>query len=380
MAASRAFSSGTMRREIFLPRASMAMGRAPRTPRTPPSSDNSPTNRQSGTSFLLRPPYAPRIPSAIGKSKPEPSLRMSAGAKLMVMWVKGDVIPTIFQSGSHTVAAFPNRRVWQTYGVEMIFIGLDGTGKMAPSEEQLDQLSQVIARSQRSFKELIDSFDDIAFAFSLDGTLRTVNRSVTQLLGVPYSAIVGCKLDEFIEEPSRTDLEQGLPRFIERRRWSGIVQVRLKKRSRSLFFDCVLNAIVKGDEVVGVSTLARDVTEEREKERRFTELFETLQEGVYFSRPEGKLLDVNPALVSMLGYSSKEELLAVEPSGLNLNPDEDPVLGRGVDDRGGTRTREITLRRKDATPVIFQDASRAVWDGSGNIIRYQGTLVDVTEK
>jgi len=105
-----------------------------------------------------------------------------------------------------------------------------------------------------------------------------------------------------------------------------------------------------------------------------------LQEGVYFSRPEGKLLDVNPALVSMLGYSSKEELLAVEPSGLNLNPDEDPVLGRGVDDRGGTRTREITLRRKDATPVIFQDASRAVWDGSGNIIRYQGTLVDVTEK
>ena len=38
---------------------------------------------------------------------------------------QGDVIPTIFQSGSHTVAAFPNRRVWQTYGVEMIFIGLD---------------------------------------------------------------------------------------------------------------------------------------------------------------------------------------------------------------------------------------------------------------
>ena len=45
-----------------------------------------------------------------------------------------------------------------------------------PSEEQLDQLSQVILRSQRSFKELIDSIDDIAFAVSLDGTLRTVNR------------------------------------------------------------------------------------------------------------------------------------------------------------------------------------------------------------
>src|SRR5208282_2825961 len=60
MAASLALSSGTIRREIFLLRASIAMGSAPRTPRTPPSSDNSPTKRQSGTSFLLSPPYAPR--------------------------------------------------------------------------------------------------------------------------------------------------------------------------------------------------------------------------------------------------------------------------------------------------------------------------------
>ena len=72
--------------------------------------------------------------------------------------------------------------------------------------------------------------------------------------------------------------------------------MQFKNSTRVLYFDCVLNAIVKGDEVVGISLLARDVTEEREKERRFTELFETLQEGVYFSTPEGKLLDVNPAL------------------------------------------------------------------------------------
>ena len=277
-------------------------------------------------------------------------------------------------------AAYAYGRRREVGELKSLLQNLQERAGVTPSEEQLDHLSQLILRSQRSFKELIDSFDDIAFAISLDGTLRTVNRRVSDLLGTPFTEIVGRKIDEFIEEPQRDEADKGLSRFIETRRWSGVVRVRVKGNSRALYFDCVLNAIVKGDEVVGASTLARDVTEEREKERRFTELFETLQEGVYFSRPEGKLLDVNPALVSMLGYSSKEELLAVEPSGLNLNPDEDPVLGRGVDDRGGTRTREITLRRKDATPVIFQDASRAVWDGSGNIIRYQGTLVDVTEK
>jgi PAS domain S-box-containing protein len=104
-----------------------------------------------------------------------------------------------------------------------------------------------------------------------------------------------------------------------------------------------------------------------------------LQEGVYFSTPEGKLLDANPALVGLLGYLEKKDLLSVGPEALNLDGGP-PVLGRAVDDRGGVRTREIKLRRKDGTAAVFLDSSRAVWDASGNIIRYQGTLVDITEK
>jgi PAS domain S-box-containing protein len=251
---------------------------------------------------------------------------------------------------------------------------------VAPSDQQLDQLSQVIQRSQRSFKELIDSFDDVAFACSLDGTLRTVNRRVTQMLGVAYQEIVGHKIDDFVQEPLRRDVETGLGRFLEKRRWSGLVRVQLKSSTRALYFDCVLNAIVKGDEVVGISTLARDVTEEREKERRFTELFETLQEGVYFSTPEGRLLDANPALIQMLGCNSRDELLALDPIALNVDMVQGAVLGRNPDDRGSERSRELTLRRKDGTTGIFLDRSRAVWDGTGKIIRYQGTLVDVTER
>jgi len=249
----------------------------------------------------------------------------------------------------------------------------------APSEEQLDQLNQVILRSQRNFKELIDSLDDPACALSLDGTLRTVNKRVTELTGLSYSELVGHKIYDFVEEPARELLKSGLGRFLEKRRWAGTAKIRLKSNPRPLYFDCVVNGIVKGDEVVGASILGRDVTEQREKELRFTELFETLQEGVYFSTPDGHLLDANPALVNLLGYAEKTELLAVEPSALNFEPGP-PALGRAVDDRGGLRTREVKLRRKDGTAAVFLDSSRAVWDTSGNIIRYQGTLVDITEK
>ena len=249
----------------------------------------------------------------------------------------------------------------------------------APSEEQLDQLSQVIMRSQRNFRELIDSFDDPACAVSLDGTIRTVNKRVTEVTGLPYAELVGRKIYDLVDEPIQQEVERGLGHFLDKKRWAGTVRIRLKNSSRPLYFECALNAIVKGDEVMGVSMLGRDVTQQREKELRFTELFETLQEGVYFSSPDGQLLDANPALVSMLGYAEKRDLMAVEPASLNFDVGQ-PVLGRAIDDRGGVRTREVKLRRKDGSAAVFLDSSRAVWDTSGNIVRYQGTLVDITER
>ena len=278
------------------------------------------------------------------------------------------------------LAVYAYGRRKEVVELKMLLQGLQEHVGAAPSEAQLDQLNDMIARSQRSFKELIDSFEDAACAVSLDGTLRTVNKSVAELVGLPFTEIVGQKFFEFLEEPSRGSLEAGLSRFLEKRHWTGTVRVRLKNNSRPLYFDCVLNAIVKGGEVVGVSVLGRDVTGQHEKELRFTELFETLQEGAYFSTPEGRLLDANPALVSILGYATKDELLGLDPSQLNVDPAEPPMLGRAPDDRGGVRAREITLRKKDGTAAVFLESSRAVWDASGKLIRYQGTLVDVTER
>src|SRR4249920_2029618 len=85
--------------------------------------------------------------------------------------------------------------------------GLQDHVGAAPSEEQLDQLSQVIMRSQRNFKELIDSLDDPACAVSLDGTLRTVNRRVAELTGLTYSQLVGSKVYDLLEEPLRDEIE-----------------------------------------------------------------------------------------------------------------------------------------------------------------------------
>jgi PAS domain S-box-containing protein len=276
-------------------------------------------------------------------------------------------------------AAYAFGRKREVSELQQILKGFQNQAGATPSEEQLDQLGQLIMRSQRNFKELIDSLDDVALAISLDGTLRTVNRRTTEILGVPYAQLVNHKLQDFLGAPLHTETSGTLARFLEKRTWSGVVEVHLKNGTRRLYYDCVVNAIVKGGDVTGASVLARDITGHREKEQRFTQLFESLQEGVYISNPEGRLLEVNPALVSILGYASKEDLLNLPPEQLGVEAGGDPVLGRGGSQSGRIRTREVQLRRRDGGIAVCVDTSSGVME-EGRVVRYQGTLVDVTEK
>ena len=247
-----------------------------------------------------------------------------------------------------------------------------------PSAEQLERLAEVIANSRQGYRDLIDSLDHLIFTISLDGEIRTVNQRITQVFGFSYSELVGHQMDEFFDEPRMEQLKDSISWFVERRHWTGTVRACLKKTGAVLYFDCVLQAIVKNGKVVGASGLARDITAQRESETRFTELFETLQEGVYFCDREGTLLDVNPAMVRLLGYSHRNELVGTTIANLYFDKPMDPFPAREQPSLSTPLTREITLRRKDGTPIICIDNSNAIGDAFGRMVRHQGTLVDIT--
>ncbi len=131
----------------------------------------------------------------------------------------------------------------------------------------------------------------------------------------------------------------------------------------------------------GTIHVIRDVTEHRAAEERYRLFFERVQEGGFVSTPEGKLLDCNQALVRMLGYSSREELLAVDITrDLYLSAQQRTEGLRHIEDRDYIRNFEVTLRRKDGTPVHVLESSFGIRDSSGAIAYYQGFLLDVTEK
>ena len=119
----------------------------------------------------------------------------------------------------------------------------------------------------------------------------------------------------------------------------------------------------------------------RRSERRYRALFDNVPAGIYRVSPEGKLLAANAAMVTMLGYSSAEELLTknVKRHGL-LDPEARERFERALQRTGGVRGYETAWTCKDGTALYVRENANAVVDSDGTVKYYEGTIEDITEQ
>ncbi len=248
------------------------------------------------------------------------------------------------------------------------------------SDGQIQKLVDVISRSQHGYRELIDNLDQAVFTLSVAGEVLAANRYLAELLGITFQELIGHRLAEFLDAPTLAEAERQLPLLLKKDSWSGIIPVRLKKDGQSRYFHCWLQADVEAGQPACVRGWARDVTAQHDSEIRFSELFQSLREGIFFSTPEGRILDANPALVKILGYSNKEELKSVSLRDVYRDPSVRDVLMQDLDRDGSVQNREIVLLRKDGKEAYCLASGFAIRDASGRMVQTQATIVDITER
>jgi PAS domain S-box-containing protein len=103
--------------------------------------------------------------------------------------------------------------------------------------------------------------------------------------------------------------------------------------------------------------------------------------GIYRSNPEGELLDVNVTLVTMLGYDSRDHLLAANKLSVII-PEIHRTLpiARNSADSLSIPPFETDWKRKDGTPLKARLSGRAVFDDQGNFAGLEVFVVDITEQ
>ncbi len=109
-------------------------------------------------------------------------------------------------------------------------------------------------------------------------------------------------------------------------------------------------------------------------QEKFQSLFEDSIDGIYMTTIGGKYVDANSALVNMLGYQSKKELLAIDiKRDLYVSAADRP----GPDDRN--RTFGTRFKKKDGTTIDVEISSKVIYE-QGRPKYYQGIVRDVTQR
>jgi PAS domain S-box-containing protein len=116
----------------------------------------------------------------------------------------------------------------------------------------------------------------------------------------------------------------------------------------------------------------------RESEERYHSLFNRVLDGVYRSTHDGRFVDVNPAMVKMFGYASREDLLAVDiKKDMYFSPEERERLFL---DTHQEKVDIFRMKRKDGSEIWVEDRGNYVHDPAGNVIYHEGILRDVTPR
>jgi PAS domain S-box-containing protein len=142
---------------------------------------------------------------------------------------------------------------------------------------------------------------------------------------------------------------------------------------------------IKTNDKIFIATIVQDTTEQNqikneliENEKLFQVLLERLPDGVYKSTHDGKFIEVNPAMVQMLGYDSKEELMSVDiKTALYFQPEdrESEVLEEDLVEMGIFR-----LKKKDGSAIWVEDHGWYTLDDKGEILHHEGIMRDITER
>jgi PAS domain S-box-containing protein len=119
----------------------------------------------------------------------------------------------------------------------------------------------------------------------------------------------------------------------------------------------------------------------RMSEERYRNIFESAVVGIYRTTPDGKILVANPTLVKMLGFSSFDELSArnLEEEGFETNSNRDEFR-RQIEKTGSLTAYESEWKTIGGKTLFISENARAFYDSAGNVIYYEGTIEDITER
>jgi PAS domain S-box-containing protein len=229
-------------------------------------------------------------------------------------------------------------------------------------------------QANRHWIEVFDAISDFIVVHDEQHNILRVNRSLADFVGIAPEQLIGVNM-RALDALSTAASPHSCP-FC--RSGEGLDEYVHPVLDRTYLISTSRIHAASSAQLQTVHVL-KDITDGREAERRYRELFDNIQEGIYVTTPQGRFIEVNDALVRILGYGSRDEVLQLDiPTQVYYYPQRRQELLKILEEDGGMRNQEEVLRRKDGSPVHVYMNCFAMRDQAGAILQHRGLMLDVS--
>ena len=120
--------------------------------------------------------------------------------------------------------------------------------------------------------------------------------------------------------------------------------------------------------------------ERNRAQESYRRLVERVPVGLFSISRDGEVLEVNPAMIEILGFIDADDLKNVSIASLWLRPEERARYEGIIEREGVVRNFEMEIRRFDGRSIWCEKSARAVYDEAGKVGHYEGVLVDIDSR
>jgi len=121
----------------------------------------------------------------------------------------------------------------------------------------------------------------------------------------------------------------------------------------------------------------------RKSEQKYRNIYENSVVGFFQSTPEGRFISVNSTFALILGYKSPEELVSSISDIAKqyyMDPEDRRRYQQLLQEFALVKNYEFRARRKDGSQIWISNSTRAYFDQDGKVIRYEGIVIDITDR
>ena len=324
--------------------------------------------------------YIPRVQDLPPEAGAERELLQNLRIKSLV------AVPMILHNSLVGFLGFDSMRREKTWSERTLTL-LKIVGEIFVNALERKRSEQSLKESEKNYRRLVDN-SLTGIYITQDYFLRFCNRKFAEIFGYDRpEELIGVSVQKLVSPESWKTVERQVRLRENGRKRTARYEFRAVRKDGSVFDAEVLGARIIYEGKPAIQGAIIDITERksasddlRESENKYRALFEGIPVGLYRRSPDGRIIDLNPTMVQMLGFEEKQSVLGRFALDFYLDPKDGERSASLLAQNRVLRNFEFQVKRIDGRVIWVQDNAHAVVDSKGRVLHCEGSLLEITRQ